>query len=68
MKNTINYIELVQQAQLGDKECRNRLAEAVRERLYSYVYRHTLTVYSRGTRPTMVAECTITEVIIVANR
>ncbi|MCF7955467.1 MAG: sigma-70 family RNA polymerase sigma factor [Phycisphaerae bacterium] len=42
MKNTIDYIELVQQAQLGDKECRNRLAEAVRVRLYSYVYRHTL--------------------------
>jgi RNA polymerase sigma-70 factor (ECF subfamily) len=42
VENKTDYIRLVQQAQLGDKECLNRLAEAVRERLYSYVYRHTL--------------------------
>jgi len=39
---SIDYVRLVQQAQLGDKECLNRLAEAVRERLYAYVYRYTL--------------------------
>jgi RNA polymerase sigma-70 factor (ECF subfamily) len=39
---SIDYVGLVKQAQLGDKECLNRLAEAVRERLYAYVYRYTL--------------------------
>lgn len=34
---------LVQQAQLGDKKCLNRLAELARERLQVYVYRLTLT-------------------------
>ena len=43
MEKSIDYIELVQQAQLGDKVCLNRLAEAARECLYAYVYRHTLT-------------------------
>ena len=42
MEKSIDYVGLVQQAQLGDKKCLNRLAEAVRERLYSYVYRYTL--------------------------
>jgi len=42
MEESIDYVGLVQQAQLGDKECLNRLAEAVRERLYAYVYRYTL--------------------------
>ncbi len=42
MKTNIDFVRLVQQAQLGDKECLTRLAEAVNERLYSYVYRHTL--------------------------
>ena len=42
MENSNDYIKLVQQAQLGDKECLDRLAETVRGRLYSYVYRHTL--------------------------
>src|SRR3989339_1006027 len=42
MEKSIDYVELAKQAQLGDKECLNRLAEAVRERLYSYVYRYTL--------------------------
>lgn len=37
-----NYIELVKRAQLGDKECLNRLAELAREHLYTYVYRLTL--------------------------
>jgi RNA polymerase sigma-70 factor (ECF subfamily) len=42
MEESIDYVGLVQQAQLGDKECLNHLAEAVRERLYAYVYRYTL--------------------------
>jgi RNA polymerase sigma-70 factor (ECF subfamily) len=42
MEESIDYVGLVQQAQLGDKKCLNRLAEAVRERLYAYVYRYTL--------------------------
>ena len=42
MEESIDYAGLVQKAQLGDKECLNRLAEAVRERLYAYVYRYTL--------------------------
>ncbi len=42
MEKSIDYIELVQQAQLGDKECLNRLAEGARECLYAYVYRYTL--------------------------
>jgi len=37
------YIELVKRAQLGDKESLNRLAELARGRLYTYVYRLTLT-------------------------
>jgi len=42
MEENVDYVELVTQAQLGDKECLNRLAEAVRVRLYPYVYRYTL--------------------------
>jgi RNA polymerase sigma-70 factor (ECF subfamily) len=42
MEKNIDYVKLVTQAQLGDKECLNRLAEAARERLYAYVYRYTL--------------------------
>jgi RNA polymerase sigma-70 factor (ECF subfamily) len=42
MEKSIDYVGLVQQAQLGDKESLNRLAEVVRERLYAYVYRYTL--------------------------
>ena len=42
MEKSIDYVDLVQQAQLGDKDCMNRLAEAVREPLYAYVYRYTL--------------------------
>ncbi|MHC4110144.1 MAG: RNA polymerase sigma factor [Planctomycetota bacterium] len=42
MEKSIDYIGLVEKAQLGNKECLNRLAEAVRERLYAYVYRYTL--------------------------
>lgn len=37
-----NYIELVEQAQLGDEQSLNRLAELARERLRVYVYRLTL--------------------------
>ncbi len=36
------YIELVRQAQLGNEESRNRLAEITRGRLRMYVYRLTL--------------------------
>jgi RNA polymerase sigma-70 factor (ECF subfamily) len=42
MEENVDYVKLVTKAQLGDKECLNRLAEAVRERLYTYVYRYTL--------------------------
>jgi RNA polymerase sigma-70 factor (ECF subfamily) len=42
MEKNIDHVQLVTQAQLGDKECLNRLAEAARERLYTYVYRYTL--------------------------
>ena len=42
MEKSVDYIGLVEKAQLGDKECLSRLAEAARERLYSYVYRYTL--------------------------
>ena len=37
-----NYAELVKKAQLGDRECLNRLAELGRVRLYEYVFRLTL--------------------------
>ena len=42
MEKNSDYVQLVTQAQLGDKESLNRLAEGVRERLYTYVYRYTL--------------------------
>lgn len=42
MEKSVDYVGLVEKAQLGDKECLSRLAEAARERLYSYVYRYTL--------------------------
>ena len=42
MEKNIDYVQLVTKAQLGDKESLNRLAEVVRERLYTYVYRYTL--------------------------
>jgi RNA polymerase sigma-70 factor (ECF subfamily) len=42
MEKNSDYVQLVTQAQLGDKESLNHLAEAVRERLYTYVYRYTL--------------------------
>lgn len=42
MENNIDYIELVQKAQVGDKECLNRLIEVFRGRLYTYVYRLVL--------------------------
>ncbi len=42
MEKNIDYTQLVTKAQLGDKESLNRLAEAVEERLYTYVYRYTL--------------------------
>ncbi|MHC4655379.1 MAG: hypothetical protein ACYTDW_04045 [Planctomycetota bacterium] len=42
MEENIDIVRLVAQAQLGDKECLNRLAEAARVRLYPYLYRYTL--------------------------
>jgi len=42
MDESFDYVGLVQQAQLGDKECMTLLAEVARERLYAYVYRYTL--------------------------
>jgi RNA polymerase sigma-70 factor (ECF subfamily) len=42
MDEQLNYIELVKRAQLGDKQCLDRLAELARERLCVYVYRLTL--------------------------
>ena len=42
MNNNRDYLELVKKAQLGDKECLNRLAEAARVRLREYVQRLTL--------------------------
>ena len=42
MNDNIDYIELVEKAQLGDKESLNRLAEAARLRLRQYVQRLTL--------------------------
>ncbi|NIP54197.1 MAG: sigma-70 family RNA polymerase sigma factor, partial [Phycisphaerae bacterium] len=42
MEKNVDYVQLVTKAQLGDKESLNRLAEAVEERLYAYVYRYTL--------------------------
>ena len=42
MVNDKEHAEWVKKAQLGDKECLNRLAEAARVRLYEYVFRLTL--------------------------
>ena len=40
--NETEYIELVEQAQLGNEDSRNRLAEVTRGRLRMYIYRLTL--------------------------
>jgi RNA polymerase sigma-70 factor (ECF subfamily) len=42
MVNHEEYAQLIKQAQLGDKECLNRLAEAARVHLHEYVMRLTL--------------------------
>jgi len=42
MDNDVNYAELVEQAQLGNQESMNRLAELVEGRLFAYIYRLTL--------------------------
>ena len=42
MEKNIDHVKLVTQAQLGDKESLDRLAEAARVRLYTYVYRYML--------------------------
>jgi len=40
--NNVNYVELVEQAQVGDEGSMNRLAELVEGRLFAYIYRLTL--------------------------
>lgn len=42
MKDSTDYISLVRQAQLGDRQSLNALAEMARGRLYTYVYRIVL--------------------------
>jgi RNA polymerase sigma-70 factor (ECF subfamily) len=42
MSNENDYIELVKEAQLGDKKSVNSLAKLGRERLHAYIYRLTL--------------------------
>lgn len=42
MDDNVNYPELVGQAQLGNQESMNRLAELVEGRLFAYIYRLTL--------------------------
>ena len=42
MVNHEEYAQLIKQAQLGDKQCLNRLAEAARVHLHEYVMRLTL--------------------------
>ncbi|MHC4574603.1 MAG: RNA polymerase sigma factor [Planctomycetota bacterium] len=46
MDEDTNYIELVKQAQLGDRESLDKLAELARGRLYAYVYRIVLREHS----------------------
>ena len=50
------YIELVKQAQLGDKDALNRLAEVARERLSVHVYRLVL---AEAATQDIVQECMI---------
>ena len=42
MRAEFELIGLVSQAKLGNRESTDRLAEAVGERLYAYIYRSTL--------------------------
>jgi RNA polymerase sigma-70 factor (ECF subfamily) len=42
MSSCEDYAELVRKAQLGDRECLTRLAEAAKVRLHEYVFRLTL--------------------------
>ena len=42
MDDNINYVDLVRQAQLGNIECMDRLAQLTRGRIYAYIYRLTL--------------------------
>ena len=42
MSNNVNYLELVKQAQLGDQESMNRLAQLAEGRIRAYIYRLTL--------------------------
>jgi RNA polymerase sigma-70 factor (ECF subfamily) len=56
MDNKDSYIELVKQAQLGDKDALNRLAEVARERLSVHVYRLVL---AEAATQDIVQECMI---------
>jgi len=42
MTTDVGFTHWVRRAQLGDQEAASRLAEAVRQRLYAYIYRLTL--------------------------
>jgi len=42
MKESVGFVKLVSQAQLGDQKSMDYLAEAARQRLFAYVYRLTL--------------------------
>ena len=42
MSKSVDYIELVTEAQFGDKDCLERLAEIATVRLRAHVYRLTL--------------------------
>ena len=42
MDTNVNYPELISQAQLGDKQSMDRLAELAGARLRAYIYRLTL--------------------------
>jgi hypothetical protein len=42
MSDNVNYLELLRNAQLGDRESVNRLAELTRGKVCAYIYRITL--------------------------
>ena len=42
MERNFDYVKLVSQAQRGDKQSLDRLAELARSRLCEFVYRNTL--------------------------
>lgn len=42
MDDNVGFVQLIRQAQLGDQQSMNRLAEVARERVSAYIYRLTL--------------------------